>query len=945
VLLAFSVHPWAHTARPYTEIAKAPGNASFVGLWPATAVAMCDAFARLSAVVSRGDELNRPSGTVTFLFTDVEGSTRLWEEGSPSMAAALELHDRAIRDAVARHAGTVFATGGDGFAAAFGKASDAVSAAMEAQQTLHVADWPKGCVLRVRMGLHTGEAVERDGDYFGPTVNRAARLMALAYAGQVLCSAATAALARRDDVVLVPLGAQEVRDVAVPIEVFQLGDGDFPPLRSPASMASNLPVMRTEIVGREDEISVVMGRLRTSQLVSLTGVGGVGKTRVALAVAHALTGEFSDGCWFVDLAPLRDGRDVLTAIASTLGASLGAVANAPALVRYLTNRRLLLVLDNCEHVVDAVAEVVESVLDGAPEVTVLATSREALRVGGEVITAVRPLDNDLAVRLFEKRATAAAGDDALSETELATVAQICARLDGIPLAIELAAARTRAMPATEIARRLDERFALLTGDRGDARHRTLSAAIAWSYDLLADAEQVVFRRLAAFPSSFDLDAAETVAGGAVADVLGCLLRLVDRSLVQYERHDGRYRLLETLREFGVDRLADAGELDDVRHAHAEHYSRLLGALTADLSGPRYHDARSMIVGELDNLRAAGEWLVERSDWQGLYQLLTGGPNQLELWWTLTPTGTSGWCETLLTAAPLDADRRAVLMAQLGFTLCAGLGDFERSRAYAQASIELCKDEGSSPSPWAHLTLANIAQYTGGPDEALEEARRAVKLAEKLHDPMAEISSMGTLVNALYSTGDVDAGRDLGAETLRRADRTANGDIVSVAVVCVAGAEVFQRVDGDFTRVLDIIEQRRGQLARTGISQMWLDVVEGLALAGAGQARGADVLGRAILAADRLSVPHALNVAIHALGLSVADAGWLDDAALLAGYHRQLQDYEMRNNAAVWIRARLHEHLRSLGEDRTRLEQRGAAMTRADAIALVDHLRTIGVNSL
>jgi class 3 adenylate cyclase len=394
-----------------------------------------------------------PSGTVTFLFTDIEGSTRLWEARPSEMRVALARHDEVLRSAVESVGGFVFSSGGDGFAAVFGRAGDAVAAALAAQHALTSMEWPTGLELRVRMGLHTGEAQERDGDYFGSALNRAARLMAAAHGGQIVCSRGTADLIRDalpDEVELIDLGEHRLRDLTRSEWVFQIDQPgltrEFPTLRSVDTLPGNLPVQPNRFVGRTALIERVSGLVADSAVVTLTGPGGVGKTRLALQVAAALQPEFADGAWFVDLAPVNTPERVAAVVLETLSYTLAAdEENVTGLCARLRRRRSLLVIDNCEHLVAGVAAVVDAISTSAPDVRVIATSREGLGVPAEHVLPVTPLATDAdgdAVELFVTRARAARPDFALDADNTVTVAELCRRLDGIPLAIELAAART-----------------------------------------------------------------------------------------------------------------------------------------------------------------------------------------------------------------------------------------------------------------------------------------------------------------------------------------------------------------------------------------------------------------------------------------------------------------------------------------------------------------------
>jgi predicted ATPase/class 3 adenylate cyclase len=568
-----------------------------------------------------------PSGTVTFLFTDLEVSTRLWEDHPEAMKVALGRHDEIVRSAFESHRGHVVKATGDGFHGVFHTAHDAIDAALVAQAALSAEAWPETGPLRVRMGIHTGETQERDGDYFGSAVNRAARVMAVGHGGQIVCSRAAIEVAGESFPVR-SLGEHRLRDLGAPLELFQVGEGVFPPLRSVDVVPTNLPRVRTELIGRNDDVRALAALVARERLVTLTGVGGVGKTRLALAVAAAVAADFADGCWLVELAPVASGDEVVTVVA---GAMRAPATDLDALAAYLADRRVLFVLDNCEHVLDAAAELVDVILTGGVDVHVVVTSREPLGLDGEQVRRVRSLSlpdseataerarSSAAVRLFSERAAAVSDGFTIDADNVGAVVEICRHLDGIPLAIELAAARVRAMPPTEIARRLDERFRLLAGGprRSQERHRTLLATVSWSHDQCSDAEKVVFRRLAVFPGSFDLDAAEAVAGDAEIDVVECVLRLVDRSLVDYEPDAARYRLLETLRQYGADRLADAGETALIRERHARWFLALAERAGPGLDDARFPAARDELGGELDNLRATADWCVETGQWPEL----------------------------------------------------------------------------------------------------------------------------------------------------------------------------------------------------------------------------------------------------------------------------------------------------------------------------------------
>ena len=443
-----------------------------------------------------------PSGTVTFLFTDVEGSTRLWDDHPDAMRVALARHDETLSSAVEAHRGFVFSTGGDGLAAAFERSVDAVEAAVEAQRGLQAEAWPDPVVLGVRMGVHTGEAQERDGNYFGPPLNRAARVMGAAHGGQILVSRATVeVLGRVAGIELLDLGLHRLKGLAEAMQVFGVWAEDLlwvdEPLATAEGASGNLPLPATEFVGRVAELQHRLAGLAKRRLVTLTGPGGVGKTRFAIEIAWLVVDDFEGGVWLIDLAAVGEPAGVVAVVASTLSIQpQPGMTMVASIVDWLRGRRLLLIMDNCEHVLAPVVELVGAVVAGCPTVTVLATSREPLAVSGERVHPIPPLDPaSEAVDLFCDRAVGADGSFTPSDTDRVTITAICRHLDGLPLAIELAAARIRSLGPTDLLAHLDHRFRLLRGrgEGGVARHQTLRATVAWSYQLLAEHEQAAVR--------------------------------------------------------------------------------------------------------------------------------------------------------------------------------------------------------------------------------------------------------------------------------------------------------------------------------------------------------------------------------------------------------------------------------------------------------------------
>ena len=576
-----------------------------------------------------------PAGTVTFLFTDVEGSTQLLQQLGNRYADVLAVHHRLLRAAFERWGGQEVDTQGDAFFIAFARAKDALSAALAGQRAIMGHRWPEGMSVRVRIGLHTGEPLSAETGYVGIDVHRAARICETAHGGQILISSATRELIEDDlpeGISLRDLGEHRLRDLARPQHLFQVAAQDmpmeFPPLRSLDNLPHNLPIQLTTFVGRGREIGEVRERLATARQLTLTGSGGVGKTRLALEVAAQLLEDFPHGVWLVDLSTLSDAALVPQAIAAPL--NMQEEAGRPltaALGDYLLSKKVLLILDNCEHLSEACAQLTESLLRRCPSIRVLATSRETLGMVGEAVYRVPSLSlPDLrrlpdfdgliqyeAVRLFADRAALSQPEFALRPDNAAAVARICGHLDGIPLAIELAAARVKALSVEAIAARLGDRFRLLTGGRTAVpRHQTLRAVMDWSYDLLPEPERALLRRLSVFAGGFALEAAAAVGmreDGDEIETVDVLARLVDKSLVTVDQHaaDLRYRLLETVRQYGREKLLGAGEADEAQRRHRDYFLAL-----AERAEPELHRAsQTMWLDRLeiehDNLRAALEW--------------------------------------------------------------------------------------------------------------------------------------------------------------------------------------------------------------------------------------------------------------------------------------------------------------------------------------------------
>ena len=565
---------------------------------------------------------NLPSGTVTFMFTDIEGSTERWQRDEAAMSAALADHDRAVRAAVESNDGRVFKHTGDGICAVFTSARQAATAAVAARRDLR---------LPVRIGLHTGEAELRDGDYYGPTLNRTARVMDAGHGNQILLSTASAALVTGLE--LVDLGEHHLKGIAEPVRLLQLGRGAFPPPRARRRLLGNVPAELSVFVGRQEELGGLCAELLEHRLVTLVGVGGAGKTRLAVEAAAALTSSFPDGCWYVELATVVVSGAVEFAFVAGLGLTAPSEGDViSGIVEATKQKRLLIVVDNCEHVLTATAEAIEEIVSGCPAATVLATSREPLMISGErlrPLSSLRPEDAD---RLFVERAVAEAPDLVIDSVQASAITDLCTRLDRLPLAIELAASGVRAFSPVELAASLDERFRLLTGGRRARvdRHQTMRNTIDWSYELCTANEQLVFDRLSVFPAAFRLDDARAVAGGAPItdlEITAVLPRLVDRSMVQRAtRPDGtsQYQLLESMRAYGREHLFADGIADLFRERHANHTMSMINALSLATIGPDEQAARQRITQLLPDCLTAFAWFVDRCEWEAARSVCTFG---------------------------------------------------------------------------------------------------------------------------------------------------------------------------------------------------------------------------------------------------------------------------------------------------------------------------------
>jgi predicted ATPase/class 3 adenylate cyclase len=729
-----------------------------------------------------------PTGALTFLFTDLEGSTRLWQEQPEAMAGALARHDALLGDVIAAAGGTVFKRTGDGCHAAFSDPTAALRAAVDLQRAMSAERWGDVGTLRIRIALHSGTAQLRDGDYFGPTVNRVARILGVGHGGQILATAATIGLVPGTP--LLDLGLHRLRDLTEAVRLYQIeGPGlaaAFPPLRSLERFHHNLPVQRSTFIGRDREIEQVRDLLGRTRLLTLTGAGGCGKTRLALAVAAHEVDRFPDGVFFVDLSVISDPSLVWSTVAEAVritGSSRPARGEGldarEAVLRYLAPATVLLLLDNCEHLVEECAAIANALLDRCPSALVLATSREALAIDGERVFRVPPLElpegsayeacaGVESVRLFCERATSADAGFVLDAGNLETVSDICRRLDGMPLAIELVASRTRHLPIAEIAHRLDDRFRFLTdGPRGATRRQqTLQSTIDWSHDLLREPERTLLRRCAVFVDGFTLDAAEGVCAGnglARTDVVDVLGALVDKSLVALHGAERRYRLLETIRHYALDRLAEAHEAEPVRDRHCEWFL----ALGERAIAGRWWESSELSAADFENLRAAQAWAHGKADGDRAARL-----NVIRFKCRSPVSGTAGyleqarrWNEAALAYEGLAPALRADLLAIASWRDI-GAGAWTEAGVRARLAIALAPDPGNGLVPVAFNALATQLMVAdpdvpGAAERVLDEGIERLRHASNPDFPVEWLLSYK--MDAALMGGDYERALKIGRE--------------------------------------------------------------------------------------------------------------------------------------------------------------------------------------
>ena len=805
---------------------------------------------------------NLPSGTVTFLFTDIEGSTQRWEHHPQQMKAAVERHDAIMREAIETNAGFVFRMEGDAFRAAFDTALPALNAAVQAQRALETEPWvPEIAPLRVRMALHVGAVEVRDGDYVGPSLNRIARLLSTAYGGQTVLTKAAEQLVRDNlppGVALEDMGEHQLKDLIRPEHIYQvvvLGlASEFPPLKTLDSRPNNLPRQATALIGREREVAQVCALVRRPDvaLVTLTGPGGTGKTRLGLQAAAEMLDDFSDGVWFVDLAALTDHTLVIPTVARVLGVKESAGrALIDTLKDYLREKHTLLVLDNFEQVVSAATQM-SLLLAACPRLKVIVTSRLPLRVSGEHEYPVPPLslpDPDHlpplerltqyeAVRLFIERAVAIKPDFQVTNENAPAVAEICARLDGLPLAIELAAARIRLFPPQALLNRLTSRLKVLTGGGRDlpARQQTLRAAIGWSYELLEEGEKQLFHRMAVFQGTRTFEALEAVCdfdGKLQVDLLEGVEGLVSKSLVQQHenaRGEARFSVLETIQEYAKEKLAESGEEEALRRQHLSYYLGLVFEAEPHLTGAGQLAWLERLEEEYDNIRAALRWAREegaRGDAEqglrlagsmgrfwGILGKYREGREQLEGALSSVPEPEAGndAPEPVRTEDKELARARARALYAVG-GIAHNQGDLAAAQLNMEKALEMARYAGDRMLIAECLNdLAMLASMAGdySREHSLHEQSLAVLM--ETGDKTGAAASLRNLGHTAELKEDYAAARSLYEQSLTAAREAGNTALVAALLGDLASAAY---EEGDLTAARSLQEQSLAILRETG----------------------------------------------------------------------------------------------------------------------------------
>jgi len=782
-------------------------------------------------------ECQRPTGTVTLLFTDIEGSTRLWQEHPQLMSVALTRHDALLQQAIEAAHGYVVKTVGDAFMAVFGTAHDGVQAALQAQRALCAEPWPAPLALRVRMGLHTGVTEQRDNDYYGQEVNRAARIQAAGHPQQILISQSVYERVKQDlpgGATLLDLGLHGLKDLDNPEPLWQIVHPDlpatFPPPNTQSHWPNNLPLQTSRFIGRETQIVQGVNLLKEGTCLTLVGAGGCGKTRLALQIAAEVLPAFPNGVWMAELAAVTEPSLVAPTVASVLGLrEEPGKTVTQTLIDYAATRTLLLVLDNCEHLLAACAQLVDGLLRTCRQVKVLATSREPLNVKAEhtyrvpSLTLPDPENPTLdslrkceASQLFIERATSAHADFTLTERNAPAIVQVCRQLDGIPLAIELAAARVRSLTVEEISTRLDQRFRLLTGGDRMAlpRQQTLRALIDWSYDLLTESEKILLRRLSVFAGGWTLASSEKVCAGPGTggqeieewEVLDLLSSLVDKSLVNAHTNapTTRYPLLETVRQYAQDRLVESGESRSMREKHRDYFLNLVEEARSGLRGAEQAYWLGVLGAEHDNLRQALAWCLEEPE--GGEKGLRMARGLVRVWWVLGQWSEGRECLRGLLAHPSAQEHTRLRADALnGAGELAWLqSDYTSARALHEASLKLWRELGIESGIADSLgNLGILAQLQGDYEAAralLEETLALDRAAGNRNGMASTLISLGVVA---AEQADYARARILFEESLALYQELE--DRLSVAR-CLANLANVARGQGDYASARNLHEQ-------------------------------------------------------------------------------------------------------------------------------------------